>query len=61
MQHTVWIRPNPYGMEKLARWLAPRVQAQGDADLALRAARIAFLKSHQLADYQTAESIASER
>ena len=48
-------------MEKLARWLAPRVQAQGDADLALRAARIAFLKSHQLADYQTAESIASER
>lgn len=51
----------PYGMEKLARWLAPRAQAQGDADLALRAARIAFLKSHQLADYQTAERIAGER
>lgn len=51
----------PYGMEMLARWLAPRAQAQGDADLALRAARIAFLKSHQLADYQTAESIAGER
>lgn len=51
----------PYGMENLARWLAPRAQAQGDADLAVRAARIAFLKSHQLADYQTVESIAGER
>jgi uncharacterized Zn finger protein len=51
----------PYGMEELARWLAPRAQAQGNVDLALRAARVAFLKSRQLADYQTAESIAGER
>jgi len=48
----------PHDQEALARWLAPRAQAQGDAALALRAAKIAFYKSHQLDDYQAAERIA---
>lgn len=45
-------------VEDLARWLAPRAQAQGNSALALRAAKIAFCQSHRLDDYQAAELIA---
>ena len=48
----------PHALGELARWLAPRAQAQGDEALALRAAKIAFGKSYHLEDYQAAERIA---
>ena len=48
----------PDALAELARWLAPRAQAQGDAALALSAAKIAFRQSHRLDDYQAAERIA---
>src|SRR5690606_7508304 len=47
-----------YCLDDLARWLASRALAQGDAALALRAAKIAFRQSHRLDDYQAAERIA---
>jgi uncharacterized Zn finger protein len=50
----------PHYLDELARWLAPRAQAQGDAALALRAAKIAFCKSLRLGDYQVAQRIAGE-
>ncbi len=52
---------DPAGIAELARWLAHRAQAKNDAELALRAARIAFFASHQLADYQLAQNIAGDR
>ncbi|MFO7633750.1 MAG: SWIM zinc finger family protein [Caldilinea sp.] len=50
----------PYNKEALARWIAPLAKTQGDSELAVRAAKIAFFQTHTLTDYQAAEQMAGD-
>jgi uncharacterized Zn finger protein len=50
--------PSTYATGELAAWLAPLAEHAGEHELALRAARIAFLNRLTLADYQVVARVA---
>jgi uncharacterized Zn finger protein len=50
--------PSTHATGGLAAWLAPLAEQAGERELALRAARIAFLNRLTLADYQVAARVA---